>query len=52
LQNFHAISVPVSHVLIKSQILGIIQSHAPELLEDQKFKCSDTFIHKFLHSNL
>ncbi|KAF9506756.1 hypothetical protein BS47DRAFT_1304888 [Hydnum rufescens UP504] len=51
-QNFCAISVPVSHVLVKSQILGIIQSHAPKLLKDQKFKCSDTFIHKFLHSKL
>ncbi|KAF9505203.1 hypothetical protein BS47DRAFT_1378299 [Hydnum rufescens UP504] len=51
LQQFQTASVPISHVLVKSQILGTIWSCAPEL-EDGRFKCSDSFIQHFLHSHL
>ncbi|KAF9506279.1 hypothetical protein BS47DRAFT_1305518, partial [Hydnum rufescens UP504] len=52
LQQFCTAGVPISCIVIKLQILGTIRSHAPELLEDQKFKCSDTYIRKFLHTHL
>lgn len=49
LQYFRDTGIPVSRILAQSILIGTIQAKAPQLL-DGKFKCSDNFVERFLHT--
>ncbi|KAF9502731.1 hypothetical protein BS47DRAFT_1403181 [Hydnum rufescens UP504] len=52
LEQFRDAGLPISRVIVKSTIIGTIKAKAPELLAGGKFKCSDAYVRRFLHTHL
>jgi hypothetical protein len=44
--------LPVSSTVTRAVILGHLKTFAPEILANERFKCSQTFIRAFLHNEM
>jgi hypothetical protein len=47
-----AVGLPISNVMAQALIRGHLQTFAPEVLKNPRFKCSNTFVKRFLHDEL